>query len=251
MPADIEAVLLDLDGVVTDTASLHVEAWTQVFDTFLVRYGREAGNQQAPFDPVDDYRSYVDGRPRDEGVRSFVTSRGITLPTRTDRGEEDVESLAQEKTDLYSELLAARGPGLFEGSLAFLKAAVACHVPLGVVSGSRHCQAVLISTGAEQYFTVRVDGVVAHELGLEGKPAPDTFIYAAELLDTPVERVAVFEDAQAGVAAARAGNFGWVVGVDRFEDPESLRTAGADDVISDLGEYLTEGLLNCGAGGTR
>jgi beta-phosphoglucomutase family hydrolase len=237
MPDGITALLFDLDGVLTQTAKVHAAAWTEVFDAFLAARGG-----QAPFSPAD-YAAYVDGKLRQDGVRSFLASRGITLPEGKpdDRAEEDtVHGVGNRKDVRLHELLERDGVERYEGSVRFLEAARAAGLRTAVVSASRNCRRVLEAAGISELFEVRVDGEVAAEQDLRGKPAPDTFLAAARALGVPPQHAAVIEDATAGVEAGRAGGFGWVVGVDRVgpSQVEALHAHGADLVVSDLSELL-------------
>jgi beta-phosphoglucomutase family hydrolase len=229
LPRGIRACLFDLDGVLTRTESVHAAAWKQVFDRFLRE--RTAG-PFAPFDLDADYRVYVDGKRRRDGVRSFLASRGIEL------SEEDVGALAKAKDALVLETIERHGVERYEESVGYVRAVAAAGLGRAVVSSSRHCAAVLHAAGIEDLFEVRVDGVVADREHLAGKPAPDTYLAAARGLDIEPAECAVFEDALAGVEAGRAGGFGYVVGVDRVGHGDALREHGADVVVGDLAELL-------------
>ncbi len=241
LPETITACLFDLDGVLTRTAKLHAAAWKQTFDELLRRRATAAGATPADFDAVADYDAYVDGRPRADGVRSFLASRGIELaegspadPTSADT----VSGVGRRKNELVGELMAQRGVAPYEGSVRFLAAVRKAGLGVAVVTSSENAGAVLRAAGLGGAFDVQVDGVVAHELGLAGKPAPDVFEEAARRLGVTPGQAAVFEDALAGVAAGRAGGFGLVVGVDRSGEAAELRTHGADVVVSDLAELI-------------
>jgi beta-phosphoglucomutase family hydrolase len=225
LPHRVRACLFDLDGVLTDTARVHEAAWKATFDPFLAERGLP------PFDS-GDYAAHVDGRPRHAGVRAFLASRGL------EAAEDDVRELADRKQERVLELMRRDGVDAYEGSLRFLRAARGAGLRTAVVSASANCAEVLAAAGIADLFDVRVDGVVARELGLRGKPAPDTFLAAAEALLVPPEHAAVFEDALAGVSAGRAGGFGLVVGVDRAGQADALRARGADLVVADLAELL-------------
>ena len=236
-PAGIVALLFDLDGVLTRTAKVHAAAWSEVFDAFLAAHG-----DPEPFSPAD-YAAHVDGRLRQDGVRSFLASRGITLPEGRpdDPPEADtVHGLGNRKNVRLLEVLERDGVERYEGSVQFVEAARAAGLAAAVVSASRNCRQVLEVAGLSELFDVRIDGEVAAQRNLQGKPAPDTFLAAAEALDVAPERAAVIEDAVSGVEAGRAGGFGWVVGVDRIgpRQAEALRAHGADLVVSDLSELL-------------
>lgn len=238
--ATLEAWLFDLDGVLTDTASVHDAAWKITFDEFLSRRAGE-GVPFAPFDPVADYEQFVDGEPRLDGVRSFLSSRGIHLPEGgPDDGPEceTVTGVGLRKNDLVLRMLAEGGVNAFPGSVALVRALRENGRRLAVVSASENCVAVLDAAGIADLFDVRVDGHVTSEQGLAGKPAPDTYLYAARELGIGPGRAAVVEDAPAGVAAGHAGQFGLVVGVSRGATAEELLRSGADVVVSDLSELL-------------
>lgn len=241
LPGEIEACLFDLDGVLTETATLHAQAWKLAFDEFLRERSERGGEKLAPFDPLGDYEEFVDGRERYEGVRTFLASRGIELPEGNREGPGSVESVAglgNRKNDLYLALLRERGVEPFPGSLRFVRAVRERGLRTAVVSASRNCREVLRAASIEELFDARVDGVTLAERHLAGKPAPDSFLEAARRLGVEAGRAAVFEDAPAGVAAGRAGGFGFVVGVDRRDEAEMLREEGADVVVSDLADLL-------------
>lgn len=237
-----EAVLFDLDGVLTDTASLHAEAWKVMFDEFLERWSAEHGHPFEPFRIDPDYLQYVDGKPRFEGVASFLESRRIVLPEGepADPPEADsIHGLGNRKNELVSRLITERGVEPFPGSVRFVEQVRSAGLKTAVVSSSRNAGPVLMAAGIAELFDERVDGIVAAEMNLPGKPAPDTFIEAARRLETPPSAAVVVEDAIVGVEAARLGGFGFVVGVDREGDPDRLTQHGADIVVSDLAD-LTE-----------
>ena len=244
-PDGIVAFLFDLDGVLTQTAKVHAAAWKKMFDAFLRARAEASGEPFVPFEIAADYGPYVDGKLREDGVRGFLESRGIELPEgnpddATD--QETVHGLATRKNDLVLALIEERGVEVYEGSVRFVEAARDAGIRRAVVSASKNCQAVLRAAGIEDLFEVRVDGVVAGREGLRGKPEPDTFLAAARLFGVEPAGCAVFEDALAGVAAGRAGNFGWVVGVDRVGggQADALRSHGADVVVGDLSELLED-----------
>jgi len=243
IPDSIRALLFDLDGVLTQTAAVHAKAWKQMFDDFLRQRAGESGEEFRPFEVDPDYNRYVDGRPRLDGVRGFLASRGIELPDGSDddeAGTATIHGLGRRKNDLVQELIRVDGVKVFEDSVRFVKAARGAGLRTAVVSASKNCQEVLQAAGIEELFEVRVDGVVAQQEGLPGKPAPDTFLAAARKLGIEPRACAVFEDALAGVEAGRAGDFGWVVGVDRVGQGEALREHGADVVVGDLSELLED-----------
>ena len=239
LPRAIVACLFDLDGVLTPTAKLHAAAWKEMFDCFLQE--RAGGGAIVPFDPAHDYEEYVDGKPRYDGVRSFLESRGIDLP----EGEpsdpptaETVCGLGNRKNELVVQLIRDRGVEVYEGSRRYLEAARAAGLRLAVVSSSANCKDVLRSASIDSFFDAVVDGVVAADRHLKGKPAPDTFLEGARMVGIDVSEGAVFEDALAGVAAGRAGGFGHVVGVDRVGQASELKRRGADVVVKDLADLL-------------
>jgi beta-phosphoglucomutase family hydrolase len=241
LPAGITACLFDLDGVLTQTAKVHAAAWKQMFDDFLRRRAERTGEPFHAFGVPTDYDEYVDGKPRLDGVRSFLESRGIDLPagSSSDPPEaETVHALGSRKNALVLDLIRQEGVEPYEGSVRFVEAAREQGLRRAVVSSSTNCRDVLVAAGVEHLFEVRVDGVVAEREGLPGKPAPDTFLAGARLLGVDRSQAAVFEDALAGVEAGRAGGFGWVVGVNRSGQAEALRRRGADVVVDDLAELL-------------
>lgn len=241
VPDRIRACLFDLDGVLTQTASVHAAAWQEMFDSFLRRRAAATGAAFVPFDPVADYDAYVDGRPRADGARTFLASRGITLPEGgpgDPPGTDTVSGLANEKNQIVLRRIAAGGVTAFPGSARYLQAVAAAGLKRAVVSASANCHAVLAGAGLAGQFDVVIDGLVAERERLAGKPAPDTYLAAARALHLPSAQCAVYEDALAGVAAGRAGGFGWVVGVDRTGQADDLRTEGADVVVRDLAELL-------------
>jgi beta-phosphoglucomutase family hydrolase len=240
-PQKFDAVLFDMDGVLTATAKVHAASWKKMFDDFLKKRSAETGEPFIPFDIGTDYKLYVDGKLRDEGVSSFLDSRGIKLPFG-DVGDppdrETVIGLGNRKNDLVSKIIETEGVDIFEGSLALVRNLRKKGIKTAVVSASKNCETVLKVTGITDLFDVMVDGNVAARLGLPGKPAPDTFLKAAQMLDTDPERAVVVEDAISGVQAGRAGEFGLVIGVDRHGEPDSLRDNGADIVVDDLDKLL-------------
>jgi beta-phosphoglucomutase family hydrolase len=245
LPEEVRACLFDLDGVLTDTASVHRKAWKQMFDAYLRSRARDGADDGfVPFDIDADYQTYVDGKKRDDGVRSFLQSRGITLPdgeADDDADAETVSGLGNRKNELFHAMLESDGVDVFEGSRRYLEAVSAAGLAVAVVSSSANTREVLDITGLAPYIQVRVDGVTLREDNIAGKPAPDSFLRAAQLLDVSAEQAAVFEDAIAGVAAGHAGQFGFVVGVDRVDHAEELRRNGADVVVGDLAELLDAG----------
>jgi beta-phosphoglucomutase family hydrolase len=233
-----DAVLFDLDGVLTSTAAIHASAWKRMFDRFL----RERAPGQPPFDIDSDYKRYVDGKPRYEGVRSFLESRGIHLPfgDATDEpGDTTICALGNRKQIMVQEAIDNGEVESFEGSIAWVKQLRDEGFKTAVVSSSRNCQAVLRAAKIEDLFDTRVDGLTLAELNLPGKPAPDGFLLAAKRLIVAPARAVVVEDALSGVEAGRAGNFGLVLGVDREGHADALRKHGADAIVTDLSELLT------------
>jgi beta-phosphoglucomutase family hydrolase len=241
LPDNVRACLFDLDGVLTDTASVHRKAWKAMFDTYLRDRAERTGEQFVPFDPATDYQMYVDGKKREDGVRSFLASRGIHLPEGSpDDGPatETVHGLGNRKNDLFHRTLRDEGVVVFKGSRRYLQAVNDAGLGVAVVSSSANTRDVLGMTGLDRYVQHRVDGVTMRNENIPGKPAPDSFLRAAQLLDVAPSEAAVFEDALAGVEAGRAGHFGLVVGVDRVGQSEALRRNGADVVVTDLAELL-------------
>jgi beta-phosphoglucomutase family hydrolase len=241
IPAHVHALLFDLDGVLTQTAKVHAAAWKEMFDEYLRERAKRTGEPFRPFDAHADYDAYVDGKPRYDGVRSFLASRGIDLPQGTPDdppGNETVDGLGNRKNELVLKLIHDQGVQPYEGSVRFVRAAIEAGYPRAVVSSSTNCRDVLRAAGIDDLFDTIVDGVVAERERLQGKPAPDTFLAAARALGKQAAESAVFEDALAGVEAGRAGEFGWVVGVDRVGQRDALLAHGADIVVEDLAELL-------------
>jgi beta-phosphoglucomutase family hydrolase len=241
LPDEVTACLFDMDGVVTQTAVVHAAAWKEMFDEFLRKHAESTGTEFVPFDPHADYDAYVDGKPRLDGTRAFLASRGIDLPQGTPDdppGTPTIYGLSNRKNDLVLAKLAAGGVQVYEGSIRYIRAVRSKGIATAIVSSSANTQQVLESAGIADLFDVRVDGVIAQQRGLHGKPAPDTFLAGAEELKVPSSHAAVFEDALAGVEAGRAGHFALVVGVDRVGQAEELKKHGADIVVRDLAELL-------------
>ena len=240
LPEGVLACLFDLDGVLTNTAAVHAAAWKQTFDEFL----RERdGADFRPFDKESDYDEYVDGKPREDGVRDFLASRGITV----DEGSADdpptaltVHGLGNRKNEDLTRRISEDGVEVFDGSLSYLQAAQQAGLRRIVVSSSANTGLVLKTTGLDRYIEGRIDGVTLAQRHLPGKPAPDSFLAGAELAGVRADQAAVFEDALAGVAAGRAGHFRYVVGVDRVGQADELRSSGADVVVRDLAELLAD-----------
>lgn len=244
--SSLRALLFDLDGVLTPTAEVHMQAWSRLFTPYL----RERGIEQGYCD--DDYFTYIDGRPRYDGVRALLSSRGITLPEGLPEdtpGLGTVCGLGNRKNAAFNETLAEAGVAPYPGSLALLDAAVTAGVGVAVVTSSRNGVAVLVAAGLRDRFDVVVDGLLAAERRIPGKPDPDTYLYAAELLGLPASACAVVEDAPSGVAAGRAGAFGLVVGVNRGVGADTLLAQGADVVVEDVAELIPFLPLSAGADG--
>ncbi|HEU4975445.1 MAG TPA: beta-phosphoglucomutase family hydrolase [Baekduia sp.] len=242
LPDGAKACLFDLDGVLTQTAKVHAAAWKEMFDGYLRRHAEEAGEPFAAF-TQSDYDRYVDGRPRTDGVRAFLASRGIELPEGDPGDPPDratVAGLGNRKNELLRDVLDRQGVEVYDGSVRYVHAARDAGLRRAVVSSSKNCRDVLRAAGIDDLFEAVVDGNVAAEEGLAGKPAPDTFLAGARRLGVEPAEAVVFEDALAGVEAGRAGNFGEVVGVDRVGQAEALREHGASVVVRDLAELLGE-----------
>ncbi|RUL92430.1 beta-phosphoglucomutase family hydrolase [Verrucosispora sp. FIM060022] len=244
LPDHVTACLFDLDGVLTQTARVHNAAWTETFDDFLRRHADAGGTPYQPFDPGADYHRYVDGRPRLDGVRTFLASRDVTLPEGTAEdppGAQTVHGLGNQKNAQVLERIRSVGVDVYPGSVAYLKAVAAAGLRRAVVTASANGREVIAAAGIEPLLEERVDGLTARAEGLRGKPHPDTFLAGAKLLGVQPEQAAVFEDALAGVEAGRAGGFGYVIGVDRAGQADALRAHGADVVVTDLAELLEAG----------
>jgi beta-phosphoglucomutase family hydrolase len=237
------AALFDLDGVVTKTARVHASAWQHLFNEYLQSYSVRTGRPFRPFDIEQDYRVYVDGKPRYEGVKSLLDSRGIVLPWGTPEdgpGEDTIYGLGNKKDGYFETYLKESGVEVYEGTVRFLRVARDRGLKTAVVSSSSHCKQVVEAAGLTALFDTRVDGLETQRLHLHGKPAPDTFLEAARRLDVHPARAIVIEDALAGVAAGRAGGFGLVIGLDRRRQADALRQQGADIVADDLSELLPQ-----------
>ncbi|MBY8856766.1 beta-phosphoglucomutase family hydrolase [Nocardia sp. CA2R105] len=242
LPNVIRACLFDLDGVLTRTAVVHAAAWKEVFDDFL---RRREGPDFRPFDAIADYDQYVDGRPRADGVRVFLASRGIELPEGSDDDLPELDTvhgLGNRKNALLLAKIRTRGVEAYAGSVRYVETVRASGLSTAVVSSSANARDVLASAGIEALFDVRIDGVVAAERKLPGKPHPDTYLRAAHDLGVEPGAAAVFEDALAGMDAGRSGHFGYVVGVDRVGQADALHQHGADVVVGDLAELLEVGM---------
>jgi len=234
-----DAVLLDLDGVITDTASIHAACWKQMFDEYLQKRAAKRGEVFRPFDLAVDYRLYVDGKPRFDGVRDFLASRGIKLPegSPNDLAEtETVGGLGNRKNDLVNKIIEQAGVKPYEGSVKLIRQLRHRAFKIAVVTSSQNCAAVLRAAKLEAFFDIQVDGNAILAEHLVGKPAPDTFLMAAKLLNVEPSRAVVIEDALSGVEAGSAGGFGLVIGVARKGNAEELRRHGAHLIVNDLGE---------------
>jgi beta-phosphoglucomutase family hydrolase len=241
LPDTVRACLFDLDGVLTDTASVHKKAWKTMFDSYLRELAQRTGEPFVEFDIAADYLTYIDGKKREDGVRSFLSARGISLPEGDpddDPSTETVHGLGNRKNELFHETIREDGVLVFDGSRRYLEAVASAGLAVAVVSSSANTREVLETTGLDKFVQQRVDGVTMREEHIAGKPAPDSFVRAGELLGVPPAEAAVFEDALAGVQAGKRGNFGCVVGVDRVGQAEALRRNGASVVVTDLAELL-------------
>jgi beta-phosphoglucomutase family hydrolase len=241
LPEAITACLFDMDGVITQTAKVHDAAWKEMFDAFLRDWSASHDQPFVPFDPVADYEQYVDGKPRLEGTASFLESRGIELPLGEESdlpGTPTIWGLGNKKNDLIQQVIERDGVQAYEGSVRYVNAAREAGLRTAIVSSSANTEAVLKAAGVDGLFEVRVDHQVAEADHLRGKPAPDTFLEAARLLGVEAANATVYEDALAGVAAGRAGKFGFVIGVDRVGQANELHAHGADVVVKDLADLL-------------
>lgn len=238
-PRDYDAVIFDLDGVITDTARIHSIAWKKLFDDYLAQRADRYGETHEPFDKNVDYRRYVDGKPRYEGVRSFLESRGIDIPYGTPEDRPDQETvcgLGNKKNPMFLEGLQTHGADVYDSSVRLLKDLLQAGIKTAIVSSSKNCAKILEVAELTHLFQVKVDGADAAKLGLKGKPDPDTFLEAARELGVTAARSIIVEDAISGVQAGRSGQFGCVLGVDRTGHPDDLKNNGADIVVSDLAE---------------
>jgi beta-phosphoglucomutase family hydrolase len=243
LPDSVRACLFDLDGVLTQTAKVHAAAWKQMFDEYLRRRTESRGERFVPFDAVDDYDEYVDGKPRYDGVRSFLAARGIQLPEGSPDDPpqaETVHGLGNRKNELVLKMIHQSGVEPYEGSVRYARAAQEAGLHRAVVSSSTNARDVLAAAGIAALFEQIIDGHVAEREHLSGKPAPDTFLAGARALELGPDSAAVFEDALAGVEAGRRGGFAFVVGVDRVGQADALRSHGADVVVRDLAELLED-----------
>jgi beta-phosphoglucomutase family hydrolase len=241
LPDQIRGCLFDLDGVLTMTAKVHAAAWQEMFDDYLRKRSARTGEPLRLFDPVGEYDEYVDGKPREDGTRSFLQSRGISLPEGEPGdapGAETIAGLSNLKNDIVLRRIREDGVEAYPGSVRFVGLVRDAGLRRAVVSSSANCRDVLAAAGIEDLFEARVDGLTAKEEHLNGKPAPDMFLAGARAVGLPPAQCAVFEDALAGVAAGRAGQFGYVIGVDRVGQADELRAHGADVVVTDLAELV-------------
>ena len=241
LPGGIRGCLFDMDGVLTKTAQVHDAAWQEMFDGYLRERSWRSGEPFVPFDPAADYEDYVDGKPRADGTRSFLAARGIELPEGSPDdppGAETVEGLSNRKNEILLRRIRENGVEAYPGSVRYVRAVRDAGLCRAVVTSSANCHDVLVAAGLEDLFEVRIDGLTVAREHLRGKPAPDTFLAGARELGLQPREAVVFEDALAGVAAGRAGRFGFVVGVDRLGQADALRGHGADVVVADLAELL-------------
>jgi HAD superfamily hydrolase (TIGR01509 family) len=241
LPAGVTVCLFDLDGVLTQTAKVHAAAWKEMFDAFLRVRAAERGEDFVPFDAVHDYDEYVDGRPRAEGVQTFLASRGIDLPNGSPDDPPDaltISGLGERKNRIVLRLIREHGVERYDGSVRYVKAARDGGLRCCVVSSSTNCRDVLAAAGITELFEEIIDGNVAEAEKLRGKPAPDTYLAGARAVGEAPEHGAVFEDALVGVQAGRAGKFAIVIGIDRVGQAAALKAHGADVVVGDLSELL-------------
>lgn len=243
LPTSVRACLFDLDGVLTETAKVHAAAWKEMFDQFLRARASKAGEQFVPFDQKDDYDAYVDGKPRYDGVRSFLASRKIDLPEGKPDDPSSAETicgLGNRKNEIVLRMIHEEGVEAYPGSRRYLEAARDAGLRRAVVSSSTNCRDVLEAAGIEDLLEARIDGAVAEREQLKGKPAPDTYLAGARALDVTPDAAAVFEDALAGVEAGRSGGFACVVGLDRVGQAKALREHGATIVVRDLADLIED-----------
>jgi len=239
--ADLDAVIFDMDGVVTETATVHASAWKKLFDKYLQDRADDGGDAFVEFDEGSDYERYVDGKNRYDGVRSFLEARGIELPEGTpdDPPEnETVCGLGNRKDEYFRAWVEEKGVHAYESTVELIKELKAQGVRIAIVTASRNADQILAAAGVVDLFEKKVDGLVAAELGLPGKPDPATYLEAAKMLGVDPARAAVVEDALSGVESGARGGFGVVVGVARAGQADALREAGASVVVADMGEFL-------------
>lgn len=236
-----DAILSDLDGVITQTARLHAAAWKRLFDDYLCHVAAQTGTVCQPFDLEEDYRLHLDGKPRQDGVRDFLQSRGLTLSLGSPSDSADRDTLygmGNRKDGYFETALRQTGVAVYRTTVEFLRLAKEAGLKMAVVSSSHHCAEIIEVVGLTTLFEVRIDGHEIDRLHLPGKPAPDAFVEAARRLTVEPRRAIVIEDALSGVRAGRAGGFGLVIGVNRRNQAQALRDLGADVVVDDLGELL-------------
>jgi beta-phosphoglucomutase family hydrolase len=241
LPAGVTACLFDMDGVLTKTATVHAAAWKEMFDEFLQQHAKDTNTPFVPFDSVKDYDAYVDGKPRLDGTRSFLQARHIDLPDGTEDdppGKATIYGLSNRKNDLVLAKLAQGKVEVYQGTVRYIRSARKLGIKTAIVSSSANTKQVLDVTGLADLFDTRIDGQITTERGLNGKPAPDTYLAAAAALPVTADHAAVFEDALAGVEAGRAGHFALVVGLDRVGQAAELKSHGADIVVKDLDELM-------------
>lgn len=237
----LDGFLMDLDGVITRTAAVHAKAWKQLFDTLLQNRAQQTGQAMQPFDLKTDYTTYVDGKPRHDGIRSFLASRGIDLPEGCPSdapGYETIYALGHVKQACFLRLIEDEGVEVYASSVAFIRRLQQCGLQVALVTSSKNSVATLRAAGIDALFDAMVDGNDREQLGLKGKPDPATFLEAAKRLSVPAARAAVVEDSIAGVQAGQAGHFAYVIGVDRARQAEQLKRNGADLVVQDLSEIV-------------
>ncbi|MGD0239669.1 MAG: beta-phosphoglucomutase family hydrolase [Streptosporangiaceae bacterium] len=243
LPEGVAACLFDMDGVVTKTAIVHAAAWKQMFDDFLRERAKSDGTEFVPFDSHRDYDAYVDGKPRLDGTKAFLESRGIELPAGSPDdppGKATLNGLGNRKNDLVLVKIKEDGVQVYDGTITYIKAVRDAGLATAIVSSSANTKQVLDVTKIADLFDVRVDAQFAKEHNLHGKPAPDTFLAAAKALKVPAAHAVVFEDALAGVEAGHAGHFALVVGVDRVGQAEALHEHGADVVVENVADLLKQ-----------
>ena len=239
---EYDAVLFDLDGVITDTANLHAACWKKMFDEYLQERATRTGEAFRPFDLATDYRQYVDGRPRFDGVRHFLASRGIQVPEGSPDDPPQLETvcgLGNRKNDMVNRVIEDVGVKPYEGSVRLIHQLRDCRFKIAVVTSSQNCTTVLKAAKLDGIFDAQVDGNTIRAQHLAGKPAPDTFLLGAKMLGVEPRRTVVIEDAISGVEAGFNGKFGLVIGVARKRNTEELKQHGADVVVNDLGELVS------------
>ena len=242
---NFDAVIFDMDGVITQTAEVHSLAWKKMFDEYLHFREKELGEPFREFTHADDYLSFVDGRPRYKGVETFLDSRGIQIPfgkPEDEPGKETVCGLGNRKNELFNKMLEADGVGVYDSTIKLIKELLEKGVKVGVATSSKNCALILKKTGIADLFETRVDGIVSAELGLKGKPEPDIFTTATDNLGVKHHRAIIVEDAVSGVQAGRKGHFGLIIGVARDNNAHELKTNGADYVVEDLSELDADDL---------